>query len=264
MANAPSMQDLLYFTQRGSGQPLLLVHGLGMSGDMFEPIVEPLAERYRVIIPDLRGCGESRNLPPPYSVKQQAADLAALLDRLGIGATDALGYSQGGPVVQELVLDYPAKVRRLILSNTYAYNMATAKEKIEGRIVPRLIRLLGMRLFVKLMISQGLKQIPKEQSVWVANLILSTWGKADPTSIVQAWKEAMAFDSRNRLHEIKCPTLVIAGSDDNAVPMHHAKMLHEGIARSKLVVIQGADHALLWAHPDQMVRSVNDFLLGAS
>jgi pimeloyl-ACP methyl ester carboxylesterase len=75
-----------------------------------------------------------------------------------------------------------------------------------------------------------------------------------------ARKEAMAFDSRARLKEIKCPTFIVAGSDDNAVPMHHAKMLHDGIARSKLVVIKGANHALLWAHPGQLLRAVDDFL----
>jgi len=258
--NSPASSDLVYFTERGSGPPVLLVHGLGMSGDMFEPIVEPLAKHHRVIRPDLRGCGRSRHLPPPYSLKQQVADLAALLDHLAIAGTDALGYSQGGPVVQELTLDYPAKVRRLILSNTYAYNMATMREKMEGHIVPLLIRLLGVRRFVKLVISQGLKQIPKERAEWVANLIARTWGEADPKSIELAWREAMAFDSRSRLHEIRCPTLVIAGSDDNAVPMHHATMLHDGIAGSKLVVIAGADHALMWTRPDEWFEKVREFL----
>ncbi len=227
---------------------------------MFGPVAAPLAKRHRLIIPGLRGCGRSRHLPPPYSVKRQAADLAALLDRLGIEAADALGYSQGGPVVQQLALDYPAKVRRLILSNTYAYNMATIKERIEGHVVPLLIRLFGIRLFVKLLISQGLKQIPKEQAAWVANLIARTWGEADPKSIALMWREAMAFDSRSRLREIRCPTLIIAGSHDNAVPLHHARMLHAGIAGSKLAVIPAADHALLWTHPDQWLEAVNGFL----
>lgn len=258
--NSPASSAVLHLTEHGSGPLLLLVHGLGMSGDMFEPIVEPLAKRHRLIIPDLRGCGRSRNLPPPYSVKQQAADLAVLLEHLGIAKTDALGYSQGGPVVQELALDYPEKVHRLILSNTYAYNMATLKEKIEGHAAPLLIRLLGIRLFVKLLISQGLKQIPKEQAAWVANLIARTWGESDTQSIVLAWREAMAFDSRSRLREIKCPTLIIAGSEDKAVPMHHASMLHHGIAGSKLVVIPRADHALMWAHPAEWLEQVNEFL----
>jgi len=258
--NSPASSELLHFTECGSGSPLLLVHGLGMSGDMFEPVVAPLAKRHRLIIPDLRGCGRSRRLPPPYSVPQQAADLAALLDHLAIASTDALGYSQGGPVAQQLALDYPAKVRRLVLSNTYAYNMATFREKVEGHVAPLLIRLLGVRLFVKLLISQGLKQIPKEQAAWVADLIARTWGEADARSIVLAWKEAVAFDSRSRLHEIRCPTLVVAGSNDNAVPLHHASMLHAGIAGSKLVVIAGADHALMWAKSDEWLRSVSEFL----
>jgi len=252
--------NLLYFTEHGSGKPLLLVHGLGMSGDMFEPIVEPLAKRHRLIIPDLRGCGRSRTLPPPYSVKQQSADLAVLLDHLGIASTDTLGYSQGGPVVQQLALDYPQKVKRLILSNTYAYNMASIKEKMEGYIVPVLIHLLGTRIFVKLIISQGLKQIPKEKGAWIANLIANTWGNVDSKFIELQWREAMAFDSRSRLREIKCPTLIIAGSNDNAVPMHHASMLHDGIAGSKLVIIEGADHALLWVHPEQWLKEVSNFL----
>jgi pimeloyl-ACP methyl ester carboxylesterase len=258
--NSPESSDLPYFAERGLGPPLILVHGLGMSGDMFEPIIEPLAKRHRLIIPDLRGCGRSRNLPPPYSVRQQAMDLAALLDHLGIASTDALGYSQGGPVVEEFALDYPVKVRRLILSNTYAYNMTTMREKIEGHVVPLLIHLLGVRRFVKLMISQGLKQIPSDRAAWVANLITRTWGESDPKSIGLMWREAMAFDSRSRLHEIRCPTLIIAGSDDNAVPMHHASMLHDGIIGSKLVVMAGADHALMWAYPNEWQAKVSEFL----
>jgi pimeloyl-ACP methyl ester carboxylesterase len=260
MRRYPASPDLIYFAERGSGSPLLLIHGLGMSGDMFEPIVEPLLERHRLIIPDLRGCGRSRNLPPPYSVKQQAADVAALLDRLGIASTDALGYSQGGPVVEQLAFDYPVTVHRLILSNTYAYNMASVRETIEGNVVPILIRLLGVRRFVRLLISQGLKHIPKEQGAWVADLIARTWGEMDTRSLVLMWKEAMAFDSRSRLHEIKCPTLVITSSDDTAVPIHHAKMLHDGIHGSKLVVMQGAGHALLWVHSGEWLEKVSHFL----
>jgi 3-oxoadipate enol-lactonase len=258
--NTPESSGILCFAERGSGPPLILVHGLGMSGEMFEPIVEPLARRHRLIIPDLRGCGRSRSLPPPYSVMQQAADLAALLDHIGIASTAALGYSQGGPVVQQLALDYPERVHRLILSNTYAYNMATMREKLEGRIVPLFIRLLGIRLFVKLMVSQGLRSVPKERTAWVSDLVARTWGESDPRSIALAWKEAMAFDSRSRLSEIKCPTLIIAGSEDNAVPLHHAMMLHNGICGSKLAVMAGTDHALLWARPDQWLAEVCEFL----
>ena len=82
---------MLYFTERGSGPPLLLVHGLMITGEMFDPVIDELATRHRVIVPDLRGHGRSRGLPPPYSARQLAADLARLLDDLAIGSTAVLG-----------------------------------------------------------------------------------------------------------------------------------------------------------------------------
>jgi 3-oxoadipate enol-lactonase len=78
--------------------------------------------------------------------------------------------------------------------------------------------------------------------------------------MLAAWGEMMAFDSRRRLAEISCPTLIIAGSNDVGVPIHHAKMLHEGIAGSRLVVIQGADHALMWTHTNEFLRVTDEFL----
>jgi 3-oxoadipate enol-lactonase len=82
--------------------------------------------------------------------------------------------------------------------------------------------------------------------------------------MIAAWNETMAFDSRGRLAEIACPTLVIAGAQDRAVPLHHARMLHEGIQGAQLVVIEGAGHAVIWTHPDELVRVTEDFLGAAA
>jgi pimeloyl-ACP methyl ester carboxylesterase len=257
MTSARPASDLVYFTERGSGSPLLLVHGLMITGEMFEPVVERLAVRHRVIVPDLRGHGRSRSLTPPYSTQQLASDLARLLVHLRIDTADVLGYSQGGAVAQQLVLDHPSRCKRLVLACTYAFNMATLREKLEGHIVPLFVTAIGMRQFAKLIISHGLKQLDDERARWVAGLI----AEQDGAAMVSAWREAMAFDSRNRLAEIRCPTLVVAGSHDNAVPLHHATLLHEGIARSKLVVVDGATHALIWERPLELVRIVDEFLL---
>jgi len=78
--------------------------------------------------------------------------------------------------------------------------------------------------------------------------------------MVGAWKDAMAFDSRRRLAGIRCPTLVVAASNDQAVPLHHARMLHQGIAGSRLVIVESADHALIWERPDELVLVTEEFL----
>jgi len=123
MSSAPAPSELLYYTyytERGSGPPLLLVHGLMVTDEMFEPVVGQLATRHRMVVPDLR-------------------------DHLGIDATAVLGYSQGGAIAQQLVLDHPRRCERLVLACTYAFNMATPREWLEGHLVPLLLHVLGMR-----------------------------------------------------------------------------------------------------------------------
>jgi 3-oxoadipate enol-lactonase len=250
--------SLLHFTERGSGSapPLLLVHGLMVTGAMYDHVVDHFGASRRVIVPDLRGHGRSRDLPPPYGVAQLAADLAALLDDLGIDRADVLGYSQGGAVAQELALDHPDRCGRLVLGCTYAFNMASLREKLEGHAAPLLVRALGMKRFGRLVFSVGVGDLPEERKAWLASLIADQ----DRDLMLRAWREAMAFDSRPRLGDICCPTLVLAGAKDTAVPMHHARMLHDGIGGSRLEVVDGAGHALVWTHPDAFTHAVDSFL----
>ena len=255
--NNSTSSSLLHFTEHGSGPPLLLVHGLMMSGEMFEPaLVEHFATRHRVIIPDLRGHGRSRGLPLPYGASQLAFDLSHLLDHLGIGSTAVLGYSHGGAIAQQLALDDPKRCNRLVLACTYAYNMATTREWIEGHLALLFIQVLGLKRFANLGVSLGMPQVDKQRASRLADIIRNQ----DLKLMLIAWRELMVFDSRKRLADIRCPTLVIAGSNDRGVPMHHAKMLNGGIAGSKLVVINGADHALIWAHSDEFMRVTDEFL----
>jgi len=260
VSSAPAPSELVYFTERGSGPPLLLVHGLMVTGEMFEPVVERFATARRVIIPDLRGHGRSRRLPPPYTARQLAADLARVLDHLGIESAAVLGYSQGGAIAQQLALDSPRQCNRLVLGCTYAFNMATPREQVEGHLLPLLVRLLGTQRFARFSVSVGAKELDTERAEWLVSLM----AHQDRKLMVSAWEETMAFDSRQRLAEIACPTLIIAGSDDQAVPMHHARMLHDGIRGSQLVVIAGARHTLIWTHPDEFVRVTEEFLEAAA
>jgi pimeloyl-ACP methyl ester carboxylesterase len=256
MAHAPASSDVLSFAELGAGPPLLLVHGLMVSGTMFEPVLEAFARRHRVIVPDLRGHGESRRLQGPYTAAQLAADLPRLLDQLGVASTAVFGYSQGGAIAQQFALDHPARCNRLVLACTYAFNMASLRERVEGHVSPLLIRALGMRRFAQFVIRVGASELDRERGAWLASLM----GDQDRELMLRAWKGAMAFDSRRRLPEIKCPTLVVAGSKDRAVPLHHARMLHDGILNARLVVVEGATHGLLWTHPEELVQVTEEFL----
>ena len=252
MAGAPD----LYFTEQGHGSPLLLIHGLMVTGEMFEHVLPHLSAQHRVIVPDLRGHGQSRGLGPPYTVARLAADVSTLLARLAVPSAAVLGYSQGGSVAQQLAIAHPEQCSRLVLGCSYAFNMSSVREKLEAVVTPVLMRTLGMKRFAKLVFSMGMGDTSDHHKTRLGSLIAGQ----DLDLMVAAWTEAMAFDSRARLEAIRCPTLVLAGANDTAVPMHHANELQGGIRGSRLEVIEGAGHGLIWSHSDEFLQRVDTFL----
>jgi 3-oxoadipate enol-lactonase len=190
----------LYYTERGSGPPLLLIHGLMASGDMFEPVIDAFAAHRRVIVPDLRGHARSRRLGPPYLVRQLAADLSALLERLGVGSADGLGYSQGGAIAQQLALDDPGRCRRLVLACTYAYNMSTPREWLEGHLAPWLVALLGPRGMTSLAMRVGAAELDPAEVSWLVRVfadqdrkqLVAAGGRRWPSIAARGWRRSCA------------------------------------------------------------------------
>jgi pimeloyl-ACP methyl ester carboxylesterase len=141
----------LHFLERGSGSPLLLIHGLGSSGVDWALQVRTLEARFHIIVPDLPGCGYSSALRDGCSIAALAASLWSLIDRLGIGRPNIVGYSLGGAVGLEMALQRPDCVTRLGLVNSLtSYRLDTLNKWLEARISVLLIRLFGMRLLGRL------------------------------------------------------------------------------------------------------------------
>jgi 3-oxoadipate enol-lactonase len=103
---------------RGQGEPVLLIHGLGYARWGWEPVVAPLAERFRLLLFDNRGIGESEIPPGPYSARAMAEDAVSVLDEAGVERAHVVGTSLGGMVAQELALSHPERVDRLVLACT--------------------------------------------------------------------------------------------------------------------------------------------------
>lgn len=257
MPGAEVVKEPLYAVTIGDGPPLVLLHGLVISGEMYAPIVPTLAHHHRLIIPDLRGQGASASLPGPFTPVQQTDDLAALLRHLEVRQPTVLGYSQGGPIAQQLAHDHRDLVGGLILVCTYAFNMATRRERFEGRLAPWMFRILGTRRAVQMAAGMaGGKPMTKEQAAWIIGLVAGTPRKA----AVQLHRAAMDFDGRGWLGEISVPTLVITGAEDKAVPPHHGTMLADGIPGARLVEVAGAGHFLICTHPAEMVQIIESWL----
>src|ERR1700693_3622343 len=103
----------LYYETHGAGRPLILLHGGLMSNETFGPVLPQLAKRHQVIAPDLQGHGRTADIDRPLDVRLMADDIAALIDHLGLDATDVVGFSLGGGVALQTAIKYPSRVRRL-------------------------------------------------------------------------------------------------------------------------------------------------------
>ena len=113
-------QARIFVREEGAGEPLLLIHGLGMSSALWVHQIPELARHFRVIAVDLRGFGESSkpDYPGAYTIETLADDIAAVIDELGIAGCHCLGTSMGGFVAQALALAHPARCGSLLLCHT--------------------------------------------------------------------------------------------------------------------------------------------------
>lgn len=252
---------LLSYARRGSGRPLLFIHGFMLTHAMFEPIATGLvAYDFEALLPDLRGHGRSATLGGPYGTSQMAADVVAVLDDAGIGSADVFGYSQGGAVAFQLARAYPDRVRRLVVGGTWARNNDPLLTRAGVAILPRMLRLFGSeRLARSLYLMPALgggEGVSREQVGWVRAMMAAN----DPAAVGEAIR-ASAFDCTSWLHEIRAPVLVLAGEKDTAAPLDQARALAEGIPRSELLVLPRAGHAMIWTHASTIIRATREWLL---
>ena len=253
----------LAYREIGHGRPLLLLHGLMASGEMFEPLVERLRDGFRMLIPDLRGHGASGDLAGPYDSAGMARDVLRVMDEAGFQHGLVLGYSHGGTVAQELARARPSVVDGLFLTCTYACNTMSARERIEGRVLLALHTVLSPRTLAKAIVRQGpsLGDMTDEQVRWL-RAIIGQNGRRQMRGAVR--DGLLGFDSRPWLKTISAPTLVIGGSGDMAVPHHHFEMMVSTIPGARGREIEGAGHALMWTHTDQLASIVRSQALAWS
>src|SRR2546422_8912476 len=132
----------IYYEVDGSGEPLLLIMGLGANATGWYAQIPALSKEYQVITFDNRGAGRSEKPNEPYTMPQMAEDAIGVLDTLGIGAAHVFGMSLGGMIAQELILRHPERVKTLILGGTMC---GGAKATFAGpQLVQQFVALAGL------------------------------------------------------------------------------------------------------------------------
>lgn len=268
MPVAPVGSAQLAWERRGSGPPLLLIMGMGGTRNTWgEDFVSALARDFEVITFDNRGVGESSRVRDPFTIRDLAADAAALLDLLvGDEPSHVLGVSMGGMVAQELALSWPAQIRTLSLGCTYC----------GGPESLRTSPAVSMRL------ARAMQSGDRERIVrvtWEVNVNSTT--AADPElwarfrsltldrpvalPVITAQMQAIAsHDTSPRLSTVSAPTLVIHGSADEMLPVHNAQVIAGLIRNARLEILDGGGHLFFWEQPTRSAALLRDHALGTT
>jgi pimeloyl-ACP methyl ester carboxylesterase len=255
MPYAQSQDAELYYEVQGSGDPLLLIMGLGGAHAAWMLQVRSFRKHFQVITYDPRGLGLSRDSGEPYTMRTLADDAVAILDHLQIERSHILGMSLGGMVAQEVAIAYPDRVRKLVLAATSPGGPRQISPAMrEALRIPEDIGLSQILSAGDAGPTVNMKQAGAIVTRLSFNCSLLPWAmmrlarrqgsRALPDGAQRQTQASGTHDTRDRLHLIQAPTLVIVGSRDRIIPPHASEVLAEGIPNATLEVLRGAPHAL--------------------
>ncbi len=263
--------DMAY-REAGSGPTVLLIHGMAGSSRAWRAVMPRLAERCRVVAPDLMGHGASATPRGDYSLGAHAAGLRDLLGVLDIDRTTLVGQSLGGGVAMQLAYQHPEVAERLVLVNSGGLGREVnwmlraltypGAEFISPVIFPSFARGLGDRV-ARVADRLGVRA-PRVAEMWDA--YSSLVDPAHRTSFFQTLRSVVdpggqAVSASDRLYlAAAVPTLVVWGSADPIIPVSHAYAAHEAMPGSHLEIFEGVGHFPHTEEPERFTDVLVEFL----
>src|SRR5580692_8438199 len=253
--------EIVYWTF-GSGPPVVLLHPFPANHEFWLPVADALSTRYRLILPDLRGHGDSEIGEGPATMEKHAADLARVLDAANVGRAPLVGVSIGGYLLFEFWRKHRGRVAALGLCNTKA--PADGPETRAGRLqAANDVLERGTEPFFETMIPKLFGKTTREMRPDLVEGALRMMRKMSPDGVAQVQRGmAERPDSVDTLKTINVPTLVITGDEDILTGMNEAEPMHRHIAGSQLRVIHKAGHYSPWEQPAEAARLLRQFLDG--
>jgi pimeloyl-ACP methyl ester carboxylesterase len=258
MAFAQNQGTKIYWDQQGEGAPLLLIMGLGWSSHMWYRSRPVLAAQFRTIAFDNRGVGQSDIPPGPYPIALMASDAAAVLDAAGVERAHICGMSMGGMIAQEFALQYPQRVRSLILGCTAPGGpnaVQAEREVIQLLLAPRGNPEEMAKAITPYIYDPGTPDARKEEDLAVRR----PWFPTAEGYLAQL-QGIMAWEAYSRLPQIAAPALVIHGESDRLVPPENGRRIAARIPNTELVMIPHASHIFPTDQTEAAHRIILDFL----
>jgi 3-oxoadipate enol-lactonase len=232
---------MIQYHDKGSGFPLILIHGLSDDSNLWLPVMPELSKHYRTIALDVRGHGGSSKPDAPYSIPMFAGDLFEFIDKLDISRVNLMGLSMGSAILQQFAVEHPEKIGSLVLLSAFSYADSYCRGNLEK--LHNSITAGGLSAFfdeaIKLVVTPAANREAIEQVKKQAVQINSA------AAITRAIDACMNFDVRDKIGRITAPTLIISGREDIFTPSYLAEEIHRSIKGSAWVTMEGVGHNLL-------------------
>ncbi len=250
------------WSEQGAGEPLLLIAGYGTTRKIWEDgTLDRLAERYRVIVFDNRGMGDTDAGTAEFSIRQFAEDAHGLIRTLSIEKCRVLGWSMGSLVAQELALAHPERVERLVLYASYTdWSYPPSEETIRllsdesGAAEERGMRWVQTLFPAKWLAANGRR---------VGEIFMRPLGKVPGESVARQQEAIEKWEgSRARLGSLGTPALLLCGKDDVLVPPENSLLMAGLMPEATLRVLPGTGHGLMFQDPEIFCSLVLEFLGG--
>lgn len=219
----------IYYESYGQGQPVVLLHSGGMAGEEWQPQIEQLSARYRVLLPDLPGHGKSPLSAAALTIEVMGRAVIEMLDQEGIGQSNICGSSMGGAVALWLTLHYPERIKRLVI-----YRM-------------------GYRTNTQLYAQTQMMANPQywqqfKLQAWLSRLHMPQGGADAWKTVITRVSNALHPETSQHCHDlqalanIRCPVLLIVGDRDPVAPLADMLAMYQTIADAGLWIMPFADH----------------------
>ncbi len=247
-------------TGPADGPVLVLIHGWSLDAEMtFFRIVPDLADRYRVVMPDLRNHGHSDWIRGKYEVAELADEVAGVLDALDVRAATVLGYSLGGMVAQELARRHPHVVGQLVLGGTAARPVPALRGLARvgfwlGRAAARISTREGALITTTVLRRTG--ALERDHERWMYEALL----RRDADLFYEAGFAAVRFDSRDWIGKLSVPITVVIPSRDILVPAAAQRDLARRIPGARVVELPGSGHEAVLTRSEEIVKVLHEVM----
>jgi pimeloyl-ACP methyl ester carboxylesterase len=253
----------MYYKERGTGTPLILIMGLGADGGAWELHARAYEKHFRCILIDNRGAGRSEKPQGPYSTKMMADDVAGLMQALNLEKAHIAGISMGSGIAQEFAIHYPEKVISLVLAaswdccdNYTARIFAMFRSSFAELKSSEFTRLLQLWIFTPEYHEEHLADLLKREEDGENNAYPM------PIHAFQAQCDAcIGHDTMGRLSHISAPVLLVSGERDIFTPLHFSQRMVNEIPNAELLVFPETGHTHHWEQLELFNEKTTNYFL---